>query len=130
MTFYLDIEDREEVEEETKGNFDPDVASMRSKMAEPEEELEDKAPSIPTFKTPREIINEFRAFEQKAEDMAKSKSDGSEEDPMETDQGEKTGDGTKTGGNGKGDAQGGANDSFKKTDAKDNDDEMSIKSQE
>lgn len=59
----INIEDREEVVEETKGNFDSDVASMRSKMVEPEEELEEEAPSIPLFKTPREIIDKFRAFE-------------------------------------------------------------------
>ena len=55
MTFDLNIEDREEVEKETKGDFDPDVVSMRSKMAEPEEELEEETPSIPLFKTPRDI---------------------------------------------------------------------------
>ena len=48
---------------------------------------------------------------------------------METNQGGESGDGTKTGDNGKGDTQGGANDDPKKTDAKDDDDDGSIKSQ-
>ena len=127
MIMDLNIKDREDEEVETKGDFDPDVASMRSKMAELEEELEEETPSIPFFKTPREIIDKFRTFEQRDEEMMKLSSDGK---PMETDQGGESGDGTKIGNNGEGNSQGGANGGSKKTeDGKDKDDDMSIKSQ-
>ena len=114
VTFNLNIEDREEVVEETNGNFDPDVASMRSKMAEPEEEPEEEVPAIPLFQTPREIIDEYRAFERQA---------------METDNDTEQSDGTKTGTNGGGDAQGGANGDGMKTDDDDEEDDDSLKSQ-
>ena len=126
----LKLDDREDEEVEIKGDFDPDVASMRSKMGEAKEELEEEKLMFLLFKTPREIIDKFRAFERQAKEMAKSTSNGKQGTPMETDQGGESGNGTKTGGKGKGDAQGGTNDGSKKTDVKDNDDDMSIKSQE
>ena len=67
---------------ETKGDFDPDVASMRSKMGEAKEELEEEKLMFPLFKTPQEIIDEFHAFEQKDKEEAKSAQNGK---PMETD---------------------------------------------
>ena len=111
VIFDISIKDREEVEAETNGEFDPDVASMQSKMAEPEEEPEEEVPAIPLFKTPREIIDEYRAFERQA---------------METDNDTEQSDGTKTGTNGGGDAQGGENGDGIKTDDDDEEDHDSL----
>ena len=72
----LTIEDREEEEVKTKGDFDPDVASMRSKMGKDEEELEEETLLFPIFKTPRKIIDEFRAHETKTVEEAASAKTG------------------------------------------------------
>ena len=130
LVFDVNIEDREEVEEETNGDFDPDVASMRSKMAEPEEELEEETPTIPLFKTPREIIDDFRAFVRQAEEEAKSASDKTQGTSMDEGQEEETGDGEKSDDEGDDGAQGGKNDNPKTTVPEDDDDDMSLKSPE
>ena len=92
---------------ETKGDFDSNVASMRPKMGEAKEELEEEKLMFPFFTTPRKIIDEFRAFELKAKEEAKSAQNGKPEES----------------------AQGGATGGAKKKVNKDDKDDMSVKSQ-
>ena len=125
VAFDISIEDREEEVAEDNGDFDPDVESMRSKMPEEEDSPDEEVPAIPHFKTPREIIEEYRAFEREA----LRKANESSENPMETENAKESGDGTKTGTNDEGNAQGGAEEDRTKTDDDDEGDEDSLKSQ-